>query len=432
MISHRREFLMTGAAAWALMAGCGFAQAPARILDPERFGAKGDGRTDDTRAIQICLDSAGPGDIVRLRRGAVYRIDTNWKPPHGEAGGLQLRSGQILELDGAELRALPSRLAGGAVVQAYRSHGWKLRGPGRITGERHIHLGKTGEWGFGLASFSSRNWEVTGVEINGCWGDGVYVGSVGPEESRDFLIDSVKIWDCRRNGISVVHGSNGIIRRVDISKINATNPRGGIDLEPDDPKRPNRNIAISDGRIGGDLAVGIYVTVANENVTISNMDISGLNSGIIVASHVAGLTIANCRIRAEVGEQEGAAIRTVGETPELRGLHIRDNLLTGGGFFVLEIWASPGRDVVVANNRIHASNRGTQGIARMQNLVFTGNECVIEPGAGVEGEYFIHLRDGTYGRNTYRNRSGRKMHPVLWGGRNLGGDSLIGPNVGAT
>lgn len=430
MISDRRNFMMTGAAAWALLPGCGSAQAPARVLDPERFGAKGDGRTDDTQALQMCLESAGPGEIVRLRRGSVYRVDTNWKPTFEDFGGLKLKSGQILELNGAELRALPSREMRGAVVQGFGTQGWKLRGPGRITGERNIHIGTGGEWGFGVAAFSCSGWEVSGLEVGGCWGDGIYVGSGTPEESRDFLIDSVKIRDCRRNGISVVHGSDGRIRRVDISGINGTAPFGGIDLEPDDHNRPNRNITISDGRIGGDLHVGIYATVANENIAISNMDLSGSNSGIIVGVRVKGIKISNCRIHCEVGGQEGAAIRTVGGIPaKIVGLHILDNLLTGGGFFVVDIASDGYRDLVISNNRIRASNPGTQGVARVHDAVFTGNDCVIDRRAGKTGESFIHLRATTHGRNTFRNLSPHRMHSAIWGGRDLGGDTYPGPNL---
>jgi hypothetical protein len=429
MIGDRRGFMLTGVAAWALLPGRGFAQSSARVLDPERFGAKGDGRTDDTQALQICLESAGPGEIVRLRRGAVYRVDTNWKPTIEDFGGLKLKSGQILELNGAQLRALPSRLRHGAVVQGFRSRGWKLRGPGRITGERNIHLGTEGEWGMGVAALSSSGWEVSGVEIDGCWGDGIYVGTKGPEISQDFLIDRVKIRDCRRNGISIVSARDGRIRRVDIGGINGTAPFGGIDLEPDDPNVPNRNIEISDGRIGGDLHVGIYATVANENITISNMELSGSNSGIIVGSRVAGLKIANCRIHAEVGRQEGAAIRTVGDPSKIAGLHILDNLLTGGGFFVVDVMGEGYRDVAVANNRIRASNAGTQGIARVHNSVFTDNDCVIEREAGKDGDYFIQLRGATHARNVFRNLSRHRMQSAIWGGRDLGGDTYTGPNL---
>jgi hypothetical protein len=430
MITDRRSFIVTGAATWALLPGCGMAQSPARILSPESFGATGDGRTDDTQALQICLDSARPGEIVRLRRGAVYRIDTNWKPTRETLGGLKLRSGQILELNGAQLRALPSREVGGAVIQGFRSHGWKLRGPGRVTGERNIHIGSGGEWGFGVAVFSSSGWEVSGIEVDGCWGDGLYVGTSGPEATRDFLIDSVRIRDCRRNGISVVSASDGRIRRVDISGINGTGPFGGIDLEPDDVSRPNRNIAISDGRIGGDLHVGIYATVANENIAISNMDISGSNSGIIVGVQVDGIKISNCRIHSETGATEGAAIRTVGGIPaKIVGLHVIDNVLTGGGYFVVDIASAGYRDLVVANNRIRASNPGTQGVARVQDAVFTGNDAVIEAKAGKAGDYFVLLHGGSRGHNTYRNLSPHRMHPNYGEGRDLGGDTYSGPNL---
>ncbi|HYE29634.1 MAG TPA: right-handed parallel beta-helix repeat-containing protein [Allosphingosinicella sp.] len=430
MISDRRHFMMTGAAAWAMLAGCGVAQAPVRVLSPERFGARGDGRSDDTAALQRCLDAAGPGEIVRLREGAVYRIDTNWKPTFLKFGGLRLKSYQLLELNGAELRALPSREVQGAVVQGIRTRGWKIRGPGRITGERRGHLGTAGEWGVGIASFSSTGWEVGGaVEITGCWGDGIYVGTAGPAYSQGFLIDSVRISDCRRNGISVVSGRDGRIRRVDIRDVNGTPPRGGIDLEPDDPARPNRNISIADGRIGGDVQVGIYVTGANEGIAISNMEIDAANSGVLVAHPATGVTVERCRIHSRNGGQEGGAVRTVGDPRRIAGLHIVGNVLTGGGDFVVDIWGDGYRDILVSKNEIRASNRGTQGIARVHHGTFTDNVCVIERNAGKRNDYFVHLQATTHGRNRFRNLSPHAMHSAVRGGRDLGGDAYEGPNL---
>ncbi|HEX6376793.1 MAG TPA: right-handed parallel beta-helix repeat-containing protein [Allosphingosinicella sp.] len=430
MITDRRHFLMTGAAAWALLAGRGLAQPPGRVLSPEAFGARGDGRSDDTPALQRCLDAARAGEIVRLRKGAVYRVDTNVNPTVHKFGGLRLKSYQLLELNGAELRALPSREVQGTVVQGFRTRGWRVRGPGRITGERHGHAGRAaGEWGMGLASFASSGWEVTGIEISGCWGDGLYVGTAGASGSQGFLIDSVTISDCRRNGISVVSARDGRIRRVDIRDVNGTAPKGGIDLEPDDPARPNRNIAISDGRIGGDLQVGIYVTGANQQVAISNMDIEAANSGIIVSHVSSGVTIADSRIHSRTGGDEGAAIRTVGDPGKIAGLHIRGNRLTGGGHFVVDIFGDGYRDVIVSNNEIRASNRGTQGIARVHHGTFSGNRCLIERNAGKRGEYFVHLQATTHGGNSYRNLSPHAMYSAIRGGRDTGGNTYPGPNL---
>jgi polygalacturonase len=431
MISDRRNFLIASAAAWAMLPGCGVGQTTGRILSPEEFGAKGDGRSNDTVALQLCLDRAGSGDVVRLRKGAVYLVDTNWQPTLYQFGGLKLRSNRTLELNGAELRALPSREVQGAVLQGFRTSGWKVRGPGKITGERHSHVGTAGEWGMGIASFSSTDWEVSGgIEIAHCWGDGIYVGLNGSSSfSQRFLIDSVNIWDCRRNGISVVGGRDGRIRNVDIRDINGVAPQGGIDLEPDDVRLPNRNIAISGGRIGGDLQVGIYVTVANERISISDMDIEAPNSGVLVSSVLSGVTISHCRIHSRVGGAEGAAIRTVGDAAKIAGLHITDNVLTGGGYFVVDIFGEGYRDIVVNNNKIQATNKGTQGIARVHHGSFRGNDCLIGRLAGKAGDYFVHFIDTDRGGNTYRNLSAYQMYSAIRGGRDYGGDTYPGPRL---
>lgn len=44
-----------------------------RTIVPERFGAAGDGVSDDSQALQAALDSLRPGDALRLPAGKVYR-----------------------------------------------------------------------------------------------------------------------------------------------------------------------------------------------------------------------------------------------------------------------------------------------------------------------------------------------------------------------
>jgi hypothetical protein len=317
------------------------------------------------------------------------------------------------------------------VVQAFRQTGWRIKGPGRIIGERQRHIGSAGEWGTGIAAFSSTNWSIdSGVEISNCWGDGIYLGSGAPGTFCErFVIDGVRISNCRRNGISVVAGRDGRIRSADISDINGTAPRGGIDLEPDNAAHPNRNIEISGVRIHGDLEVGIYATVANENVTISNVDIEANNSGILIGSVVQGIQVINSRVRSRIGGAEGAAVRTAGNPALIRGIGIRNNILSGGGYFVVDFFGDGYRDVTVSSNDIRASNRGVQGIARVHHGVFTDNQCVIERGAGKAGDYFVHLQATSHGRNTYRNLSPHSMFAAFRGGRNIGGDRYENPSL---
>lgn len=428
----RRTFVAAGcASAAAFMVGGTRLQAQSgAVVRPEDHGARGDGRSDDTAALQAAMGAVPAGGRLQLRSGAVYRIDTNVHPSSGTFGGLRIRSGVTLDLNGAELRALPSIESKGAVVQAYRAHGWRIVGPGRISGERSAHRGRGGEWGHGIAIFGSNDWSVgSDLEIAGCWGDGLYAGYAPGQAGSycsGFTIENVEISDCRRNGISIVGGRSGIIRSVHIHDIDGTSPMAGIDLEPDLIAHSNRDILIDKARIER-VQVGVGVALANERVRITRSSIEAGNSGIIVSDHTRGLEIVdNVRIANTGGGVEGAAIRTVAtDASTINGVTIRNNAIAGGGWFVLEFTQPGYRNVTITRNRIAASNRGTVGIARLLGGgTFTDNVATIEPAAGKTGEYFIQFTDVVHGGNSFQSRSPLRLRGLLNKSRDLGGNSV--------
>jgi polygalacturonase len=434
---ERRSFLAAGCAAAALMIGATrlCAQSSA-VVRPEDHGARGDGRSDDTAALQAAMNAVPAGGRLELRSRAVYRIDSNANPTSNAWGGLRIKSGVTLDLNGAELRALPSAEGSGAVVQAYKASGWRIVGPGRIIGERAEHRGKTGEWGHGIAVYGGSDWKVgPDLEVAGCWGDGIYAGYVpGHPESRTtgFTVEGVHIHDCRRNGISIVGAGRGIIRAVDIHDIDGTSPMAGIDLEPDLAAHANRDILIDQVTIAR-VQLGIGIAVANDNVRITRSRIEAVNSGIILSDHTRGLQIVdNVRIANTGGGVEGAAIRTVaphGET--IDGVVIRNNLLAGGGWFVLDITHRGYRNLAITGNRIHASNKGTVGIARMLGGgTFTDNVSVIEQAAGRAGDdqFYIQFHGVVYRGNSFESRSPLRLRGLLNRTRDLGGNVIRTPD----
>ena len=283
------------------------------IVDVRRFGARGNGVDNDTRAFQAAIDSLPqPGGTVRVPPGD-YLIDP--------VVGVQLRSRMHLAMSpGTRLLARPNAAERAYVLNAHRVSDVTISG-GRVIGERSKHKGTTGEWGHGLMIRASERVTVRDVHFSHCWGDGISIGGAKVAgrfvPSRDVTIERVVCADNRRQGLTI--GRSRRVRVYDSEFIDTggTLPGAGIDVEPDE----------------GDIA---------DDIVIARCRVAGnRGAGIQLYKRVSGATVRECLIE----HNRGAGIFTLAATDcRIEDNRIRHNALGG-------VAVRPGtRGLIVARN----------------------------------------------------------------------------------
>lgn len=226
------------------------------------YGAKGDGVTNDTTAIQTALNENA---MVCIPDGT-YMINVD-KP-------LLLKSNQTVTLStNAVLKALPSSNGYNAVIRMSGVSNVNIIG-GKIIGERYGHLGSSGEWGMGIQVIQgSNNIKISNMTISDCWGDGIFLGD-SPYVS-DINIDSVVCDNNRRQGLSITDAKRVTINNSIFKNTNGTLPEAGIDIEPD-ANQTSENIKITNTQCFGNKGSGL--------------DLMGI-TGIIQGVEVSGSSI---------------------------------------------------------------------------------------------------------------------------------------------
>ena len=173
-----------------------------------------------------------------------------------------------------------------------------IRGNGMIVGDKHTHLGSTGEWGMGIRFHEAMNASVSGLTIKDCWGDCIYVGG----NSKNVLIEKCILDHGRRQGISVTKADGVTIKDCKISNVSGTNPQYAIDLEPN-ANDTVKNILIENVEVV-DCEGGFLATIGKKNVEkknigkvqIKNCNVSALSNYPIRMTSCKSLSVEDCII----------------------------------------------------------------------------------------------------------------------------------------
>jgi len=229
-----------------------------RVLQLAAFRAMGDGRTDDTRAVQRALDALRPGDELQVPAGKTYRHT------------------KVLRV-----HTLGARITGGgtflATAQASSSF---LVDADRVTVD--------GSLTFRLAS-STKRWEtydqmklrlgahtgivISGVTVDGSAAAGIYVGA-----ATHFLLVDVTVRNTRADGIHITEGSSyGVVTGATVSNTGDD----GIAVVSYLGSRLAHDIAVTSPRFSGQTWGRAFSVVGGTRVTWKDIFATGSSAAAV-------------------------------------------------------------------------------------------------------------------------------------------------------
>ena len=340
------------------------------IFNVQNFGAKGDGLTDDTAAIQSAIDAAAAagGGQVYMPTGT-YIVSGGVEPSDG---CLMLKSNVYLYGDG--MGATNVKVADGSdtkitgvIRSAYgeETHDFGISNL-TIDGNRDSTTGKIDGWfnGFipGKEGYDS-NVTIDSVEIKDCSGYGfdpheqtvnmVIKNSVSHGNGldgfvADFLSDSTfennVAYDNDRHGFNVVTSTHDFTLTNNVAYNNGGN---GIVVQRGSENIPSpSNITITGGEVYGNGAEGVLIKLSSD-VTVSGLDIhDNASAGVRIygSNHVE--IIDNTLNNNSLGNP----------VPEIILQSYDDTLGVSGKYF-------NGSDNTIQGNIISGSNLSTYGVA---------------------------------------------------------------------
>lgn len=197
---------------------------------PEWFGAIGDGITDDTLAIQAAINICE--SVVFAPK--TYLVSNQHNVSYKDFYALTLYKGKhYLYGNNATIKLADNELQYYAVLRVTSTESTIIDNF-TIIGDKDNHINPT-EFGFGiLVEYGNNFVNIRNCDISKMTGDAIIVDkySSTKDDSKTIVIEKCTLHHCRRQGISLINGTDVFIKDCILSNIEGTDPNSGIDIEP--------------------------------------------------------------------------------------------------------------------------------------------------------------------------------------------------------
>ena len=244
--------------------GCAPAPKSPLTINVKDKGAKGDGQTDDTAALQRAIDAVGK------KGGTVFVPDGTYMINAVGPKQVSLKSATTLKLSaGATLKAIPNAEKAYSILTISAVSDVAVVG-GTLLGDRDEHQGSAGEWGMGIMVMEgAERITIDRVTSRKMWGDGFYVGS-----GKHVTFCSVVADRNRRQGLSITQAHDVTVTDSVFSNTRGTDPSAGIDLEPDRPDQTITRVLIRRSKFLRNAGPGVLIAAQKRAQNVSDVVIS--------------------------------------------------------------------------------------------------------------------------------------------------------------
>ena len=335
----------------------------ATTLDVRTYGAKGNGSTNDTAAIQAAINALPTtGGTVVIPPGT-YLVDA--------VKSIKLRSNTTLQMTPTTVLKVVSNSADWSAVLKMTTISSANIYSGVLMGDRNTHLSSSGEHGMGVSLLGVNGVVVQGTASNNMWGDGYYIGSDsnGRVSSNVQLID-VTADNNRRQGITMSAGNTISIIRPRLTNSNGISYSSGMIIEPNRITDTIQNVSIVDAYTANNQSAGI-------GINLQRLNGSTVPVSIKISNHV------------DSGSQRGFSVAGAGIVP---GSLVIDN----------PIWKNNKLNGFVATNHDYRSYDVTLNNAQVINANSTGSTTNSATGSAFS---IFNYADGVLMGNVHLNKA---------------------------